>query len=715
MDKQRQAYHKALAIPLSNIESLWKEYDAFENGLNKLTAKKLLGEKSAAYMTARTAYREMKNLMSLIDTSQKNWVAVPPLWTDRDYAMLDCWKKYISWEKSNPLHIEDKGAIASRVMYAFKSCLLMMRYFPEIWYDTACYLVEIGKVDDAVNILKQGIEVLPRSLLLTFTLAEITESRKKETTATTTATDLTTIFQTLITNIEKQIDEINVKYDEKKESMLVLLRGEGSGEDKEKEMSEWDGERREREREKMKEMNVEVEGKVESMRKEELKVAKRAWSLSWIVYMRVVRRSQNIKAARNLFKTARKSPYCTYHVYISAALMEYFCSKDTAVACKVFEAGMKAFADDESLADFILHYLKFLISLNEENNSRALFERALVALKSDQCRDIWNVFLDHEINYGELGNVLKADKRRMEAYSEDIGTKYELKAIADRWSYLDINHVGDRELGINYPNPDKSRQSNQRQSNNINGGGSSSNFGSSSNGFDLNIGGGLSIPSGQELTGGTSAGSGSGTGSNTNTSGKARHQNLDSVHPERYPRPDFSKWVSYKPEPPVVAKTGLGGSPAIAGASQSAAVPVTVVTHIPDAIAKFLEILPTANSYNGPPVPVDEILDILRHLPIPLPVNPPVMVPIPPGVSLGAKNEGKSRDGGGFSGSGRSGEGRSWESTGGSRDRGGFSGRGGRGSRGGRGGFKRRGGYGSDDDERLGGRAAKRNRDADYE
>lgn len=33
----RRAYQKAVTIPLNNVEHLWKEYDQWENSLNRLT------------------------------------------------------------------------------------------------------------------------------------------------------------------------------------------------------------------------------------------------------------------------------------------------------------------------------------------------------------------------------------------------------------------------------------------------------------------------------------------------------------------------------------------------------------------------------------------------------------------------------------------------------------------------------------------------------
>lgn len=37
MDALRKIYHRAVQIPLDNVESIWRELDVFENGLNKIT------------------------------------------------------------------------------------------------------------------------------------------------------------------------------------------------------------------------------------------------------------------------------------------------------------------------------------------------------------------------------------------------------------------------------------------------------------------------------------------------------------------------------------------------------------------------------------------------------------------------------------------------------------------------------------------------------
>lgn len=39
MDALRKVYHRAVQIPLENVEKLWSELETFENSLNKITVR----------------------------------------------------------------------------------------------------------------------------------------------------------------------------------------------------------------------------------------------------------------------------------------------------------------------------------------------------------------------------------------------------------------------------------------------------------------------------------------------------------------------------------------------------------------------------------------------------------------------------------------------------------------------------------------------------
>lgn len=47
----------------------------------------------------------------------------------------------------------------------------------------------------------------------------------------------------------------------------------------------------------------------------------------YIQYMKFARRAEGIKSGRTIFKKAREDVRTRHHVYVTAALMEYYCSK----------------------------------------------------------------------------------------------------------------------------------------------------------------------------------------------------------------------------------------------------------------------------------------------------------------------------------------------------------------------------------------------------
>jgi hypothetical protein len=58
--------------------------------------------------------------------------------------------------------------------------------------------------------------------------------------------------------------------------------------------------------------------------------------------------------------------------------------------------------------------VEFLTQLNEDNNTRVLFERILSSgsLTSENSLEIWNRFLEFESSIGDLSSVIKVEKRR---------------------------------------------------------------------------------------------------------------------------------------------------------------------------------------------------------------------------------------------------------------------------------------------------------------
>uniref|UniRef100_A0A1D1XRF1 Cleavage stimulation factor subunit 3 n=1 Tax=Anthurium amnicola TaxID=1678845 RepID=A0A1D1XRF1_9ARAE len=171
-------------------------------------------------------------------------------------------------------------------------------------------------------------------------------------------------------------------------------------------------------------------------------------SLAHIQFIRFLRRTEGVEAARKCFLDVRKSPNCTYHVYVAYAMMEFCLNKDPTVANNIFEDGLKKFMREPR---YILEYADFLCRLNDDRNVRALFERALSSLSLEESVEVWKRFTQFEQAYGDLTRMLKVEQRRKEALfgTSDEGSSVldsSLHDVASRYSYMDLWPCSSQEL-----------------------------------------------------------------------------------------------------------------------------------------------------------------------------------------------------------------------------------------------------------------------------
>ncbi|CAN8292789.1 unnamed protein product [Cochlearia groenlandica] len=171
-------------------------------------------------------------------------------------------------------------------------------------------------------------------------------------------------------------------------------------------------------------------------------------SLAHIQFLRFLRRVEGVEAARKYFLDARKSPSCTYHVYIAFATMAFCLDKDPKVAHNIFEEGLKRYMSEPV---YILEYADFLTRLNDDRNIRALFERALSTLPAEESAEVWKRFIEFEQTYGDLGSMLKVEQRRKEALfgkGEEGSSALEssLQDVVSRYGSMDLWPCTSKEL-----------------------------------------------------------------------------------------------------------------------------------------------------------------------------------------------------------------------------------------------------------------------------
>uniref|UniRef100_A0A8C2C5Z3 Cleavage stimulation factor subunit 3 n=1 Tax=Cyprinus carpio TaxID=7962 RepID=A0A8C2C5Z3_CYPCA len=358
----RRVYQRGCVNPMINIEQLWRDYSKYEEGINVHLAKKMIEDRSRDYMNARRVAKEYETVMKGLD---RNAPSVPPQNSPQEAQQVEMWKKYIQWEKSNPLRTEDQTLITKRGDLQEDSLVLSRASssFTENHDD-----MNNAKLfsDEAANIYERAIgTLLKKNMLLYFSFADYEESRMKH-------EKVHSIYNRLLA-----IEDIDP-------------------------------------------------------------------TLVYIQYMKFARRAEGIKSGRTIFKKAREDLRTRHHVYVTAALMEYYCSKDKSVAFKIFELGLKKYGD---IPEYILAYIDYLSHLNEDNNTRVLFERVLTSgsLSPEKSGEIWARFLAFESNIGDLASILKVERRRFVAFKDEYEGK-ETALLVDRYKFMDLYPCSPCEL-----------------------------------------------------------------------------------------------------------------------------------------------------------------------------------------------------------------------------------------------------------------------------
>ncbi|CAN0877139.1 Cleavage stimulation factor subunit 77 [Linum grandiflorum] len=365
MTALRKIYQSAIVNPIHHVEQLWREYEIFENSVNRQLAKGLISEYQSKYNSARAVYRERKKYVDEVDW---NMLAVPPTGSSKEEQQWTAWRRLLAFERSNPQRI-DSISSNKRIIFSYEQCLMYLYHYPDIWYDYATWNAKSGSVDAAIKVYQRALKALPDSELLKYAYAELEESRGA-------------------------IQPAKKIY----ESIL----GDGTN----------------------------------------------ANALAYIQFIRFLRRNEGVEAARKYFLDARKSPNCSYQVYVAYALMAFCLDKDPKIAHNVFEAGMKRFMQEPA---YILEYVDFLYRMNDDRNIRALFERALSSLPLEKSVEVWKRFVQFEQTYGDLASMLKVEQRRKEAFSnvdDDSGSVMDgsLQEVVARYSFMDLSPCGPKDI-----------------------------------------------------------------------------------------------------------------------------------------------------------------------------------------------------------------------------------------------------------------------------
>jgi len=291
------------------------------------------------------------------------------------------------------------------------------------------WMNSLGKTEDALAMLKAGIDANPSSFVLNFAYAEALEQNQNFAEVHATFEKFLDVLRRDLETVESRISSANSSFSSNistatqpnpTEAALAFIppgiQSQSSS------------------------FNTQVSDEKPSKNKE-LSERRTEYGIAWIVYMRFARRAEGLKSSRTIFAKARRDRWTPWEVYEAAALMEYHCTKALDVASRIFEKGMEIFNDE---VEFVLRYLGFLISVNDESNARALFERVIGTFAPERARPLWERWARYEYQFGDLAAAQKLEKRMAEVYPQDPP----IKRFAERHKYLGTDAIAVRDLGF---------------------------------------------------------------------------------------------------------------------------------------------------------------------------------------------------------------------------------------------------------------------------
>lgn len=289
---------------------------------------------------------------------------------------LDIWKRWIQWEKKDPLVLkqEDVTAYRARIVFVYKHALMAMRFWPELWVDASDFCFQNDLESDGNDFLIQGVAANPESCLLAFKRAdrlelstaneEGDESALRRGTAVREPYDklLDALYELCTKTKSRETQEI-ARIEASFTANDSLQNGTTADDDNEAADAEDDAN-------KQKQESGQIES-VKSMHAVQLTLLSKTLSHVWIALIRAMRRVQGkgkvndpIAGLRGTFADARKRGRIISDVYVACALIEFHCYEPE-TGKKIFERGLRLFPEDEA---FALEYIKHLIANNDHTS-----------------------------------------------------------------------------------------------------------------------------------------------------------------------------------------------------------------------------------------------------------------------------------------------------------------------------------------------------------
>ena len=329
-------------------------------------------------MSARSSYTALQKITQ--NLRQTTLPVLPPALGfaghEEYMEQLDTWKRWIQWEKEDPLVLkrEDVAAYRARIVFVYKQALMAMRFWPELWCDASEFCFSNDMDSEGNEFLVAGIAANPENCLLAFKRADRLELSTANEESDESAQRRATAVREAYNKVLDALYEVLTKSKSREEQELVRVEAEfatlkdaqqlnGVKEEDDDEDAAEDNEANSPEKQKIAQTDA-----IKSSYAASVRLLSRTLSHVWIACMRAMRRIGGKATFRATFGDARKRGRLTSEVYVAVALIEFHCYEpDT--ARKIFDRGLKLFQEDEA---FALAYIKHLVANNDHTSMSKL-------------------------------------------------------------------------------------------------------------------------------------------------------------------------------------------------------------------------------------------------------------------------------------------------------------------------------------------------------
>ena len=413
----RAIFKQALAVPSeTTTETMWRDYELFENGASKALAKTHLNEMTPIHVAAKMALTKRRETRACLllnaspsdtglahqrNVAIKDMLAVPPETSAAAAAELDAamrsWADVLSFEMSNVQRV-DTDLVVQRVKLVFEQGLRTFHLVAAWWLSYGKWLEEQGLDEDAVGVWTRATTALPACLVLHFAKAECEEARGNIEAAAQ-------VYESLVRAIEVDAAEAAAAA-----AAVAAANSAKTGDGARAEMSE-------------KENESNDDNDDEIVRPARAFATDEDAALVYLTWFRFAGRAQSVDDARAVVKRAKKSPIpCPWQVYAGAALMEWGWrglenETDTEkLCCRYFDLGLK---HCPGVINLILSYANFLEQRGNDRNVRALFEREIANGKgmkgSLHLKTLWDAYIRFEMTRSSMTVIRALETRRKES------------------------------------------------------------------------------------------------------------------------------------------------------------------------------------------------------------------------------------------------------------------------------------------------------------